>query len=73
VRRAVNPPWEESDLGKMPDAEMKKRFGTINTRLVEYKEGTRSTSRTGRQELWPFFLAFLLAVLVVEMGVANRV
>jgi hypothetical protein len=73
VRRAVNPPLEESDLGKMSDGEIIKRFGTINTRVVEYKEGTLSTSQTSGKELWPFFLSFLLVVLAVEMGVANRV
>jgi hypothetical protein len=73
MRRAVNPPLEESDLGKVSDGEMKKRFGTINTRVVEYKEGTLGTSQAGGKELWPFFLAFLLVVLAVETGVANRV
>ena len=73
VRRAVNPPLEESDLGKVSNEEIKKRFGTINTRVVEYKEGNLSTSQARGKELWPFFLAFLLVVLAVEMGVANRV
>ncbi len=73
LRRAVNPPLEESDLGKVSDGEIKKMFGMINTRMVEYKEGTRSTVPAGGKELWPFLLAFLLVVLAAEMGVASRI
>ena len=73
LRRAVNPPLEESDLGKVSDGEIKKMFGMINTRVVEYREGTRSTVPAGGKELWPFLLAFLLVVLAAEMGVASRI
>lgn len=73
LRRAVNPPLEESDLGKVSDGEIKKMFGMINTRVVEYKEGTRSTVPAGGEELWPFLLAFLLVVLAAETGVASRI
>ena len=73
VRRAVNPPLEESDLGKVSDGEIKKMFGMMNTRVVEYKEGTLSAVQAGGKELWPFLLAFLLVVLAVEMGVASRI
>ena len=69
----MNPPLEESDLGKVSDEEIKKKFGTINMKVVEYKEGTRSTVPAGGEELWPFLLAFLLVVLAAEMGVANRI
>jgi hypothetical protein len=73
LRRAVNPPLEESDLGKVSEGEIKKMFGVINTRVVEYKEGTRSTVPAGGEELWPFLLAFLLVVLAAETGVASRI
>jgi hypothetical protein len=73
LRRAVNPPLEESDLGKVSDGEIRKMFGMINTRVVEYREGTRSTVPAGGKELWPFLLAFLLVVLAAEMGVASRI
>lgn len=73
LRRAVNPPLEESDLGKVSEGEIRKMFGVINTRVVEYKEGSRSTVPAGGEELWPFLLAFLLVVLAAEMGVASRI
>jgi hypothetical protein len=73
LRRAVNPPLEESDLGKVSDGEIKKMFGMINTRVVEYKEGALSAVPAGGKELWPFLLAFLLVVLAAEMGVASRI
>jgi len=72
LRRAVNSPLEESDLGKVSDGEIKKMFGMIKTRVVEYKEGTGSAVQTGGKELWPFLLGFLLVVLAAEMGVASR-
>ena len=71
VRRGVNPPTEESDLSKMTPQEMKKRFGSVEVKVVEYKEGTLGSLQTGKKELWPFLLAFLLVVLAVEMAVAN--
>ena len=73
IRRAVNPPLEESDLGKVSEGEIKKMIGVISTRVVEYKEGTRSIVPAGGEELWPFLLAFLLVVLAAEMGVASRI
>ena len=63
VRRGVNTPPEESDLGKVSDGEIKKKFGTMNVKVVEYREGAISTVHAGRKELWPFILAFLLIVL----------
>ena len=73
LRRAVNPPLEESDLGKISDGDIKKMFGTINTRVVEYKEGALGAVPGGGKELWPFLLVFLLVVLAAEMGVAGRI
>ena len=69
----MNPPLEESDLSKVSEEEMQKRFGTIKIKMLEYKEEGMSKGLAGRRELWPFLLAFLLAVLAVEMGVASRI
>jgi hypothetical protein len=73
VRRGMNTPPEESDLGKVSDAEIKKKFGTMNVNVVEYREGAISEVHAGRKELWPFILVFLLIVLAAEMGIANGV
>jgi len=73
MRRAVNPPLEESDLRKISAEEMKKKLGTIELRMVEYKEGTLSAAHAGRKELWPFLLTFLFIILAFEMGVASRI
>ena len=69
----MNTPLEESDLGKISDREIKKKFGTVDVKVVEYQGGSMSSIHAGRKELWPFILAFLLIVLAVEMGVANRI
>jgi hypothetical protein len=66
-------PHEESDLGKISDTEMKKRFGTEDVRVVEYRESVKGRLQGGRKEIWPFVLGFLLIVLAVEMGLANGV
>jgi hypothetical protein len=50
---------------------MKKRFGAIEVKVVEYKEGVPNSVHAGKRELWPLVLAFLLAILAVEMVVAN--
>jgi hypothetical protein len=73
VRRSINVPPEESDLGKVSEMDMKKRFGKGDVKVVEYKEGMKGRLHGGRKEAWPFILAFLLIVLAVEMGVANGV
>ncbi len=73
MRRGVNTPFEESDLGKLTDEEVRKKFGKRDIRIVEYKEGALSGLQTSRKEIWPFLLAFLLMVLGVEMVVANGV
>ncbi len=71
VRRAVNLPYEESDLSKMGESELQKKFGAIPVKVVEYQEGTLKDFQAGRKELWPFLLAFLMAVLALEMSLAN--
>jgi hypothetical protein len=73
MRQGVNPPFEESDLGKVKPEEMKKRLETIDIKVVEYKEEVLSGIHAGKKELWPFLLAFVLVVLAFEMGVANRI
>jgi hypothetical protein len=73
VRRGMNTPPEESDLSKVSDVEIKKKFGTMNVKVVEYREGAASNVYAGRKELWPFILGFLLVVLAAEMGIANGV
>jgi hypothetical protein len=71
-RRGLNPPLEESDLSKVSQEEMQKRFGTIPIKMLEYKEEFLSEGVAGKKELWPFLLSFLLVVLAAEMGVASR-
>jgi len=73
MRRGLNPPLEESDLSKVSEEEMQKRFGTIKIKMLEYKEEGMGEGLAGRKELWPFLLAFLLVVLAVEMGVASKI
>lgn len=73
VRRGLNPPYEESDLAKMGESELKKKFGPIDVKVIEYREGTLRDLQAGRKELWPFLLAFLMVVLAVEMVLANGV
>ena len=73
ARRSINVPPEESDLGKVSETEMKKRFGTGDVKVVEYKESMKGRLHGGRKEAWPFILGFLLIVLAVEMGVASRI
>jgi hypothetical protein len=73
TRRSINVPHEESDLGKISDAEMKKRLGTDDVRVVEYRESIKGDLQGGRKEIWPFVLGFLLIVLAVEMGVASKI
>jgi hypothetical protein len=52
---------------------LKKKFGGIDLKVMEYKEGTLKDLQIGRKELWPTLLAFLMAVLVVEMVISNRI
>ena len=72
-RRSINVPPEESDLGKVSETEMKKRFRTGDIKVMEYEETMRGRLYGGRKEAWPLLLAFLLIVLAVEMGVAAKI
>lgn len=73
VRIGINPPLEESDLSKVAQDEMKRRFGTTDIKMVDYRDEDLSRIHARKKELWPFILAFVLVVLTVEMGVANRI
>ncbi|UCE55170.1 MAG: BatA and WFA domain-containing protein [Desulfobacterales bacterium] len=73
VRQAVNAPAEESDLAKISDDELKKKFGAINLKVVEYVPDGLNGQRGGRNELWPVLLGLLLTVLAFEMILANVV
>jgi hypothetical protein len=72
ILHGVNPPLEESDLGKVTPEELQKRFGSVKVRVVESREGAPGVPLAGRRELWPYILGFLLILLGVEMGVASR-
>jgi len=71
VRQAVNPPAEESDLAKISEDELKKKFGTIDLKVVEYTQDGLDAQRAGSKELWPALLGLLLTVLALEMALAN--
>jgi hypothetical protein len=73
ARQGINVPSEESDLGKVSETEMAKRFGTGDVKVMEYGESIKGRLHGGRKEIWPFVLGFLLIVLAVEMGVANKI
>jgi hypothetical protein len=67
----VNAPYEESNLLKLSESELSKKFGSIEVSIIDYQEGTLRDLQARRKELWPFLLAFLLGVLAVEMVLAN--
>lgn len=73
MRRGVNTPYEESNLSKVSEEELDKKFGAIDVKVVDYKEGGLKDLQGGRSELWPFLLLLLLAVLAVEMIIANGI
>jgi hypothetical protein len=67
----VNPPYEESNLLKMGERELKKKFGTIDAKVIEYEEGALRNRQEGRKELWPSLFVLLLVVIAAEMVLAN--
>jgi hypothetical protein len=73
VRHGLNPPLKESDLTKVTEEEIKKSFGKIEAKLVEYREEVLRNAHHGKKEFWPFLLAFVFIVLAIEMGIANRI
>lgn len=73
ARWSVNPPVEESDLSKASPEELKKRLGKIDMQVVQYREDILKEAHSGRREVWPYLLCFVLLVLGLEMAVAGRV
>jgi hypothetical protein len=73
VRRGLNIPLEESDLSKVTDDEMKKKFQNLNIEIIDYHEGAMGAVYGARKEIWPFLLAFLFGILAIEMVIANRI
>jgi hypothetical protein len=71
VRRGINPRYEESDLTKITEEELRKKFGAAAVKVIEYQEGALEDLRTEKKELWPFLLIFLLIILALEMVLAN--
>jgi hypothetical protein len=71
--RGVNLPPEESNLAKMTEGEVGRKFGSLSVKVAQFKEGGTGNLRGGRKEAWPYLLGFLLVVLSVEMGVAGRI
>lgn len=70
---AVNVPGEESDLGKLSKEELSKKLALVPLELVEYKSEADLAALYGtRKELWPFFLLFIILLMVGETVLANR-
>jgi hypothetical protein len=73
MRQGVNTPHIESNLSKLGEDELKKKFGAIDVKVVDYKEGSLKNLKGGRRELWPFLLLLLFVVLAFEMILANGI
>jgi hypothetical protein len=73
TRRGVNTPYGESDLAKVPEDELKKKFGDMDVRVFNVTEGGLKALQGGRKSLWPALLIFLLVVLGLEMILANGI
>ena len=73
LRRGVNPPYEESDLSKVSEDEIKKKFGAVDVKVLEYRETGLKAIQGWRKSLWPPLLIFLLVVLALEMILANGI
>jgi hypothetical protein len=43
----------------------------VNVKVLEYREGELKDLQGGRKELWPALLVFLLALLFLELFLAN--
>jgi hypothetical protein len=73
LRRGVNTPYEESDLTKVSEDELKKKFGAIDVKVLEYQNDGPKNLKGGHKELWPALLIFLLAILTLEIILANGI
>ncbi|MFH1488561.1 MAG: hypothetical protein ABII06_06640, partial [Pseudomonadota bacterium] len=71
TRRGVNTPYAESDLAKVAEDALKKKFGAMDVTMLNYTEDGLKALQGGRKSLWPSLLMFLLAVLALEMILAN--
>ena len=71
--RGVNTPCGESDLTKVAEDELKKKFGAVDVKVLEYQYDGQKDLGGGHQELWPSLLIFLLAVLTFELILANGI
>jgi len=71
--RAVNTPYQESDLTKVSVDALEKKFGPTDIKVVEYEEGGLKDLQKNPKKLWPILLGFLLAVLALEMILANNI
>jgi hypothetical protein len=72
-RRGVNTPYEESDLTKVSGDELQKKFGAIDVKVLEYQDDGQKDLRRGLKELWPSLLILLLAILTLEIIIANGI
>ncbi len=73
LRRGRNAPPEESDLAKMTAVELQRKFGALDLKVVSYGPGGIKGVQEGREELWPWLLGLLLALLAVEAIYANGI
>ena len=69
----MNTPYEESDLAKVAEDELKKKFGATDVTMFNYTEAGLKALQGGRKTLWPPLLVFLLAVLAAEMILADGI
>jgi Aerotolerance regulator N-terminal len=65
-------PAEESDLAKLSDEDVGKLFSGMEIQIKKYDEAATRRMRGSRQELWTYLLGFLLLIVAIEMGMANR-
>ena len=73
LRHGVNTPYEESDLTKISEDELKKKFGAIDVSVLEYQQSGQKDLAGGHKELWPSLLILLLAILTLEVILANGI
>jgi len=71
--QGLNFPLEESNLAKMTEAEVGRKFESLPVKVAQFKEGGAADLRGGRKEVWPHLLGFLLIILTVEMALAGKI
>ncbi len=65
-------PAEESDLAKLSSEDIGRQFTGMDVQVKEYDVSASARMQGSRQELWTYLLGFLLLVVAIETGVANR-